>query len=61
MKPFTRFEDIEVGTEFYLAQTYAYGGRKPLIKTSDTQAVYNTYDGITVSVPAKRLIIVVTK
>lgn len=56
-----RFGDLPDGTLFYLAQTYAYGGRKKLIKTLEDgglhNAVYNEYGGIGINVDANRLVI----
>lgn len=56
-----RFSDLPDGTLFYLAQTYAYGGRKKLIKTLEDggphNAVYNEYGGIGIQVHDDRLVI----
>lgn len=56
-----RFSDLPDGTMFYLAQTYAYGGRQALIKTledgGDHNAVYAVYGGIGIHINDDRLVI----
>lgn len=55
-----RFGDLPDGTLFYLAQTYAYGGRKKLIKTLEDggphNAVYNEYGGIGIQLRNEQLV-----
>lgn len=36
-----RFSDLPDGTEFYLAQTYAYGGRQLYRKVADNNGLHN--------------------
>ena len=55
-----RFSDLPDGTIFYLAQTYAYGGRQALIKTledgGEHNAVYAIYGGIGIHINDDRLV-----
>lgn len=39
-----RFKDLPDGTEFYLAQTYAYGGRKLYQKTMEDSGNHNAVE-----------------
>lgn len=56
-----RFSDLPDGAIFYLAQTYAYGGRQALIKTledgGEHNAVYAVYGGIGIHINDDRLVI----
>lgn len=56
-----RFVDIPDGTVFYLAQTYAYGGRQKLQKTMEDgdphNAVYVKDTNIGLIIPDDRLVI----
>jgi hypothetical protein len=56
-----RFSDLPDGAIFYLAQTYAYGGRQALIKTledgGDHNACYAVYGGIGIHINNDRLVI----
>ena len=39
-----RFSDLPDGTEFYVAQTYAYGGRKLYQKTMEDGGIHNAVE-----------------
>lgn len=56
-----RFSDLPDGAIFYLAQTYAYGGRQALIKAledgGEHNAVYAVYGGIGIHINDDRLVI----
>lgn len=56
-----KFSEIPDGSYFYLAQTYAYGGRtvfqKVMEDSSDYNAVY-AEDGTGVAIPTDRLVLI---